>query len=223
MNTLLLHADNVLRSATRQQNISALDWRRTIAIIAFCGVFYGALMGTWGGVSGDRPLQIVYSALKVPLLLGVTFCISAPSFWMMSTLLGLGDDFEYSLRALCATQAGISLILASLAPFTLLFYASSTNYESAILFNVSMFAIATFCGQKLLRAHYSALIERDSRHRKVLIGWLVVFALVAVQMAWLLRPFVGDPNAPVTFFRADALTNAYENLGRILVRAFYNR
>ena len=220
MNTLLLHADSVLRSATRRDTIAALDWRHTMAVITFCGLFYGAMMGTWSGVSGDRWLQVIYSAIKVPLLMGVTFCISVPSFWMMSTLLGLRDDFEYSLRALCATQAGISLTLASLAPFTLLFYASTSNYENAILFNVLMFTVATLCGQKLLRAHYSVLIERDGRHRKVLIGWLVVFAVVAVQMAWLLRPFVGDPNAPVTFFRADALTNAYENLGRILLRAF---
>ena len=219
MNTLLLHADSVLRSATRRNSLTALDWRRTIGIITFCGLFYGAMMGTFGGVVGDRWLQVVYSALKVPLLLGVTFCISVPSFWMMSTLLGLRDDFEYSLRALCATQAGISLTLASLAPFTLLFYISTANYEGAILFNVSMFTVATLCGQKLLRAHYSALIKRDQRHKHVLAAWLLVFAVVAIQMAWLLRPFVGDPNAPVTFFRADALTNAYENLGRILVRA----
>lgn len=223
MNTTLLHADSVLRAASRPKTgLQHFDWRRTLGVIVVCGLFYGAMMGTFGGLAAGRWMQIVYSSLKVPLLMGVTFAVSVPSFWMMNTLLGFRDDFEYSLRALAATQAGISMTLASLAPFTLLFYASTSHYESAILFNTLMFAVATFGGQRLLRAHYSALIERDARHKKLLLGWLVVFALVAVQMAWLLRPFVGDPNAPVTFFRADALTNAYENLGRMAWRSLSN-
>jgi hypothetical protein len=31
--------------------------------------------------------------------------------------------------------------------------------------------------------------------------WVVVFALVGAQMGWVLRPFVGHPNADFTFFR----------------------
>ncbi len=32
--------------------------------------------------------------------------------------------------------------------------------------------------------------------------WVVVFGLVGAQMAWVLRPFIGDPNLPFTWFRA---------------------
>ncbi len=31
--------------------------------------------------------------------------------------------------------------------------------------------------------------------------WVVVFALVGAQMAWILRPFIGSPNIPFTVFR----------------------
>lgn len=31
--------------------------------------------------------------------------------------------------------------------------------------------------------------------------WMVLFALVGAQMAWVLRPFIGDPGQPFTFFR----------------------
>lgn len=31
--------------------------------------------------------------------------------------------------------------------------------------------------------------------------WVVVFALVGGQMAWVLRPFIGDPDLPFTWFR----------------------
>jgi hypothetical protein len=41
-----------------------------------------------------------------------------------------------------------------------------------------------------------------SRHVKTIFRlWLIVFGLVGAQMAWVLRPFVGNPNLPFTWFR----------------------
>ena len=31
--------------------------------------------------------------------------------------------------------------------------------------------------------------------------WVIVFALVGAQMGWVLRPFIGNPNLPFTWFR----------------------
>jgi hypothetical protein len=31
--------------------------------------------------------------------------------------------------------------------------------------------------------------------------WMIVFALVGAQMGWVLRPFVGNPSLPFTWFR----------------------
>lgn len=31
--------------------------------------------------------------------------------------------------------------------------------------------------------------------------WAIVFGLVGAQMAWILRPFIGDPNQPFTWLR----------------------
>jgi hypothetical protein len=41
-----------------------------------------------------------------------------------------------------------------------------------------------------------------SRHVKTIFRvWIVVFGLVGAQMGWVLRPFVGNPNLPFTWFR----------------------
>jgi hypothetical protein len=41
-----------------------------------------------------------------------------------------------------------------------------------------------------------------SRHVKTIFRlWLIVFGVVGAQMGWLLRPFVGNPNLPFTWFR----------------------
>jgi hypothetical protein len=38
---------------------------------------------------------------------------------------------------------------------------------------------------------------------------MVIYAFVGIQMGWVLRPFVGNPSEPASFFRADAWGNAY--------------
>jgi hypothetical protein len=41
-----------------------------------------------------------------------------------------------------------------------------------------------------------------SRHVKTIFRlWLVVFGLVGAQMGWVLRPFIGNPNIPFSWFR----------------------
>ena len=177
-------------------------------IVAF-GLCYGAVMGTFGGISGERLLQVVYSAVKVPLLLLATFVLSLPSFFVLNTLFGVAEDFAESLRALLATQAGLTIILAAFAPFTALWYASFDHYRMAILFNALMFGLASLGAQVLLRRLYRPLIERDARHRVLLRIWLVVYAFVGIQMGWLLRPFVGHPGIATGFFREDTWGNAY--------------
>ena len=153
-------------------------------------------------------LQSVYSALKVPLLLIVTAGIGMPSFFVLSTLLGLRDDFPRAVRSLIGAQAGLTVILVSLAPITAFWYASVANYRSAILFNGAMFAVASLGAQFLLRRSYQPLIAQNRRHRVMLRAWLVVYIFVGIQMGWVLRPFIGDPETPVQFFRADAWDNA---------------
>jgi hypothetical protein len=223
MQTWLNIADGVLRRSTWSSETSN---RRGIINLVVCllafAAFYGAVMGTFRLTLG-RPewqLQILYSALKVPLLLVVAFLISLPSFFVLNTLLGLRRDLADALRAVVSTQAGLAIVLASLAPFTVLFYASSTDHNEALLFNGLMFAVASFAGQWLLRQYYRPLVARNRKHRWMLWGWLVVYTLVAIQMAWLLRPFVGAPGLDVTFLRPEAWDNAYVKLFDMLGKQF---
>jgi hypothetical protein len=130
-------------------------------------------------------------------------------------VLGLRADFTIVLRALVATQAALTIVLASLAPFTAVWNASFTDYHAALLFNAMMFAVASGAAQLLLRRWYQPLIARNPRHRALLRTWLVIYAFVGIQMGWTLRPFVGDPDAPTRFFRKDAWTNAYVNVTEI--------
>lgn len=220
MNALLAHIDDILR---RRQAVQSLPTGSALLSMVGCvaafGMTYGAVMGAFGGIAGDRLWQIVYSALKTPLLLLGTSLIAWPSFFVLNTLVGLRRDFFRATIALMAAQAGLAIVLASLAPLTIVWYASSGNYVDAICFNGMMFAIACFAGQWLLRDHYRLLIERDAKHRWMFWIWLVIYIFVAIQMAWVLRPFVGDPSAPVEFFRREKWGNAYVVVARLIYEA----
>jgi len=216
---ILLQIENVLgaRPCAAQDDQPAQRLGKLILLVVVFGIIYGAVMGSFGGVFGGHFLQIVFSAVKVPFLLLATFVLSLPSFFVLNTLFGLRSDFSYSLRALVATQAGLTIILASFAPFTVLWYVSFSDYKGAILFNTLMFGAASFTAQwLLLRRFYQPLIERKPQHRLLLRAWLVIYAFVGIQMAWVLRPFIGSPNMPAQFLREDVWGNAYVRLANII-------
>ncbi len=218
MASWLLRVDEVLRHrrcATDDLRSGSTVLLLSLMIVLF-GTLYGAVMGSFGGLAADRLLQVFFSAVKVPLLLLATFAISLPSFYVLNMLFGLASDFRSAVRALVATQAGLTIVLASLAPYTVLWYVSFRDYSSAVLVNAVMFGVASLAGQGLLRQYYRPLIQRDPKHRWMLWLWILVYALVGVQMAWILRPFVGTPGMPPEFFRAGSWTNAYLVVGRLL-------
>jgi hypothetical protein len=219
MTALITQADAILRPDAPR----AVRGGTLAAMIVVFGVTYGALMGLfWGYDEAPRPLQAVYSATKVPLLLMLTFGLALPSFYVLNMLMGLAGDFADAVRALLATQAGLTVVLASLGPFTILFYASTTNYDAAILFNAVMFGLASLAGQRLLKRFYAPLIARDGRHRTMARVWIVLYAFVGIQMGWVLRPFIGDPDKPTTFFRQGAWGNAYVEVWDKVVGAARN-
>lgn len=182
------------------------------ALVVVCGMAYGLVMGSFGG----RWLQAFYSAVKVPFLLAATVALSLPTFFILNTLRGLRADFGRVVRAVVASQAAVTVVLASLAPVTAFWYASTTDYQTAILFNALIFGVSSAAAQLPLRRAYRPLVAHDPRHRAMVRIWLVLYAFVGIQMGWVLRPFIGDPSSNVAFFRSGAWDNAYMAVARMV-------
>jgi len=183
--------------------------RWLLATILIAGPLYGAVMGSFAFTSAERLLMILYAAIKMPLLIGVTSLLCLPGFFVLSTVLGLRDAFGRSLRAILTSQAALVLVLASLGPITRVVYFSGVSHSQAILANALMFSIATAAAQIVLWRLYRPLIAMDRRHFAMLWTWVLLYAFVGMQMGWMLRPFVGTPDQPVTFFRDEPFSNAY--------------
>lgn len=202
-----MHAvDGVLRAEGRfSAGGRSVPWLPLSILLVAGGFLYGAAMGSYG----LRLLQPVYSGLKVPLLLVVATVVCMPSFYVINSVLGLRDDFGAACRGVLAAQATVSIALASLAPLIVVFYASTEHYRTAIVMNGVVFAVATVAGQKTLGKHYDLLIARNPMHRVGRLSWVTLYVFVAIQAAWVLRPFVGSPGLPSQFFRKDPWSNAY--------------
>lgn len=221
MHTFFEATDDFLRG----KGIFAIDapllgrLRWLLALLVTCGLFYGAVMGTYSGLQVGRFQQLLYSAMKVPFLLLATFGLCLPSFFVINTIMGLRDDFAQVLRALVATQSCVTVVLAALAPITAFWYVSCADYGLIILFNMLMFGVASGTAQIVVRRYYRPLIQREPRHRHLLWAWFFLYAFVGIQMGWVLRPFIGNPDVPVAFLRSGAWGNAYVVVGGLLLNA----
>jgi hypothetical protein len=207
----LRRTDDLLRS--RRQIAPRHDegwrWWWYFAIVVGFAPIYGAVMGTYRFVAAERLLQVLYSGVKLPILLLVTLALCMPGFFVLNTLLGLRRDFPEACRAILAGQAVMSVALASLAPLTRVWYFSTESHRAALIFNMAMLAVAALAGQATIIRHYGPLIRGNRRHIPMLAGWALTYAFVGIQMGWTFRPFIGSPGLAVTFFRQEPFTNAY--------------
>jgi hypothetical protein len=115
----------------------------------------------------------------------------------------------------------LAIILGGLAPCTLVWYASVGNYQSGVLFNALMFALATLTAPLPMVRHYRRLVGESVRHRHLLRLWLVVYVFIGIQMGWVLRPFIGSPGSEVTFLRWNDLDNAYVTVAEKIWRVVW--
>lgn len=197
-----------------------------IFVIIFGAGIYGFTVGIW-----RAPLQSIYTAAKLPLLIILTCAGNAVINGMLAQILGSGLSFKQTSLAILMSFAIAAIILAGFAPITLfvLFNAPPLASADAILGHSLMllthvFVIA-FAGvvanQRLLR-----LLENMSGHirtaRAVFFSWLAGNLFLGSQLAWNLRPFIGSPKLAVQFLREDPLRgNFYEAVWRALGHFFH--
>jgi len=168
----------------------------------------GALHGLALGASSGEPMIALYSALKVPLLLLCSCAITLPNFYVLHAVLGLAPDFRAACRGLWAAQAAIAIALGALAPIVVFAFVSTGNGYLLTVADGFLFAIAAAVGQVVLRRHYAPLVRRDPRHRITLASWALLYVFFSIQLAWVLRPFLGTPGYPVEFLRPNALARS---------------
>ena len=178
---------------------------------------YGVCMGVYGllGPEGTEWRQMAAGAVKVPALFLLTLLVTFPSLYVFNTLLGPRLRLGVFLRLGVTALSVLTAVLSAFGPITAFFSVTTANYAFVVLLNVAVFALAGAFGLGCLRNLLTDLArprpaadgsvarepERSGRTFGVIYAWMVVFALVGGQMAWLLRPFIGSPDLPFAWLR----------------------
>ena len=189
-------------------------WRVLCAVMIAGAALYGAVLGMWHGAELS-----LYVALKLPLVLLLTSALSVIFAWTAARVLGLplGLGQVAVLTFLALAVAG--LLLASLAPVAWLFTfcAPAPGTQARTAHNLLYLMHTAFvggCGLAGTAALWRAMQRLGAplrNVRAVYLLWVVTYALVGGEVAWVLRPFVGSVYVPVVFLREDALDgNVYE-------------
>jgi hypothetical protein len=175
------------------------------------GVVYGLFMALYAVMRGGpgAGLQLVATSLKVPLLFLLTLVVTLPSLYVLSALARSRLSFLHTLRLLLAAVTVNCALLASFGPVTGFFTLSTESYPFMILLNVAFFACSGSVGLSFLRKALDAVFAPETgtpagqaAASQVFRAWILIYAIVGAQMGWILRPFIGAPNAPFEWFRA---------------------
>jgi hypothetical protein len=260
----VLRGDATRLPALREGTIDIPVWGLLIVLVLLA-MGSGACTGVYAVITRYPTdprtgwYQLAASAVKVPLLFGLTLLITFPSLYVFNALVGSKLSMSSMLKLLVAALCVMMAVLASLGPIVAFFAVSTTSYSFMKLLNVVSYSIAGFLGLSFLlqTLHRLSLAQMevedetetqpvapqtglpppypgapgalekmpmrtvDPRVRTIFNIWVIVFGLVGAQMSWVLRPFVGNPGQPFTFFRKreahffkavwDALVNLFSN------------
>jgi hypothetical protein len=190
---------------------------RNVAVIFLGAGLYGLAMGWW-----RDPLQALYVAVKLPLIILLTALGNALLNAMLAPLLGLNIPFRRSFLAILMSFAIASAILGSFSPLlgfliwnapamTPNFRESGGTYSFIMLTHVAVITFAGVAANLRLKHLLRAFGGGAGVARRVLFAWLAGNLFLGSQLSWILRPFIGVPGLPVQFLRDDPLNgNFYE-------------
>jgi hypothetical protein len=197
-----------------------------LAVIILGAGLYGATMGWW-----RAPQQALFVAIKFPLIILMVTAGNALINGLLAPLLGLGIRFYQSFSAIVMSFTVTSAILGAFSPVMAFLIwnapamtsniSSQPTYRIILLAHVAVIALAGTAGN--IRLLQLLVLWSGSRAiaMRVLTAWLTGNLFLGTQLTWILRPFIGSPNLPVAFLRANAFHgNFYETIFRSLQQIF---
>jgi len=181
---------------------------------------YGAVMGSTHSI-----LQVLSSAVKLPLLFLLTMLVCAPTLYFFNLIFGSDQNLSQNIALGLSAVTVTSVVALSFAPIVLFFLLTTSQYQFFKLLNVMVFAIAGIVGVRFLiqgMNHVSAGAgtQGQKARRNLVRLWIVIYAFVGSQMAWTLRPFIGAPGIPeFELFRqlgGNFYANVFASIGEVL-------
>jgi len=169
-------------------------------LLCLFAFFYGVIMGCYHGVA-----QAAAAGVKVIVLFTLVIAVCFPAFFIIQYILGSKLRVGQMLNVILSGFVMTGAIMASFAPIVIFFLLTGGNYYFLQLLHVAIFLFGGFFGMKAVidALKYSCEKKAVYPHTGVTVFrvWVVILAFVGIQLAWNLRPFMGDRGQPFEMFR----------------------
>ena len=163
-------------------------------------LIYGVVMGCYNGLE-----QAVSSGIKVPAFLTLTLLVCFPVFYIIQFVLGSKLGLLHMLNVILNGFLMVSLIMVAFAPIVIFFLITGDNYAFIKLLHVAIFSVSGFFGANTMVEALRYCCEKSKVYPKVGVVvfrfWVIILAFVGMQLAWNLRPFIGNRNMKFELFR----------------------
>jgi len=179
--------DEFLKNLMDEKELKRYFVNSNLAIVVLT-VIYGATMGTYPG-----GLQILYDAVKIPMLLLISLYLTAPSYYVLCSILGGKRTVLQMVVLLLSGFTVMSTVLLALVPVNLFFILTTadttfTSYAFVVLLNIGIFSLAGFFALAHLVIGFKKMYQEANWTPAFLAGSLILM-FVGTQLAWILRPY----------------------------------
>lgn len=188
LNRLIRDRKAVFRDLKDEQYLKDYFVSSTLATVIFGGL-YGAVMGLYAG-----GLQVLFAAVKVPMLLLISLYVSLPTYYVLNGFFG-GDTSLRQLAVLFMVSfAVMAILLVAFLPVTLFFTLTTpertfATYGFTVLLNVFFFGISGFTAINYLLKGFDTIHGENRRWIIPMLIGSAVLIFVGTQLAWVLRPY----------------------------------
>ena len=184
---------------TSDEDIGRRILGQYLLVIIFA-YLYGVVMGCYNGWE-----QAISSGIKVPVFLTLTLVVCFPGFYINQFVLGSKLGLLHMLNVILKGFLMVSLIMVAFAPIVIFFLITGDNYAFIKLLHVGIFSISGFFGAKTMIEALRYCCEKSKVYPKVGVVvfrfWVIILAFVGMQLAWNLRPFIGNRGMKFEVFR----------------------
>lgn len=168
--------------------------------LLFFTFIYGIVMGSYHSV-----MQAAASGIKVSVLFSLVLVICFPAFFIIQFILGSKLRLSQMISVILSGFVLTSSIMVSFTPIVIFFLLTGSNYYFLQLLHIIIFILSGIFGMKTIIDALKFSCEKKNIYPQTGVTifrfWVVILAFVGIQLAWNLRPFLGDKGQPFKFFR----------------------
>ena len=195
----LQNTDEFFQKITRPDCFARRIWSQYLLLLLFSFV-YGVVMGAYHSVT-----QALVSGIKVAVLFSLVIIICFPAFFIIQYILGSKLRLHQMISIILSGFVLTSAIMVSFAPIVVFFLLTGSNYYFLQLLHIAIFLLSGFFGMRTVIDALKFSCEKKSVYPQIGVAvfrfWVVIMAFVGIQLAWNLRPFLGDRGQQFELFR----------------------